>query len=226
VRLGPSLLERVQGLLERTYAMRSGVEDLGRFVIGDRGLRSLYADGARKLPSAGSADGSDARMLVRQTPYEVRAAVYYPDALIAALERFPPQAGLREENVQPFATLVEELDHLLLVAERTRGRRPVTLFELELHANISKHLVLARFLAGRRPCLGDDQRRWLRERLFDGVRYCDEDPEARARYREAARRAVRLLDGVSPLPPTERLRVLREFHAAGLADKLCLIEAL
>ena len=36
-----SLLERVQGLIERTYA-RDGLVEPGRFVIGDEGLRRLY----------------------------------------------------------------------------------------------------------------------------------------------------------------------------------------
>jgi hypothetical protein len=40
----PSLLERVQGLLERTYRMETGVDDIGRFVIGDEGYRRLYRD--------------------------------------------------------------------------------------------------------------------------------------------------------------------------------------
>ena len=37
-----SLLESVKALLERTYRMRSGVRDLGPFVIGDLGYRVLY----------------------------------------------------------------------------------------------------------------------------------------------------------------------------------------
>ena len=43
-RCGPSLLERIQGLLERTYDIRAPVSDIGRFVIGDRGYRRLYAN--------------------------------------------------------------------------------------------------------------------------------------------------------------------------------------
>ena len=36
------LLASVHGLLERTYAMRTGIDDPARFVIGDRGYRLLY----------------------------------------------------------------------------------------------------------------------------------------------------------------------------------------
>ncbi len=37
-----SLLEQVQGLLERTYAMAPGLVEAGRFVIGDNGYARLY----------------------------------------------------------------------------------------------------------------------------------------------------------------------------------------
>ena len=44
--MSASLLELVRGLLERTYDMRSGLDDLGPYLIGDEGYRRLYADGA------------------------------------------------------------------------------------------------------------------------------------------------------------------------------------
>lgn len=221
----PSLLELVQGLLERTYRMRTGVEDLARFVIGDSGYRVLYGD-----PQAGAfaaaADGSGARTLVRETSQGVRACVYYPDGLIRTLERYPPQRGLGDENVDSFADLVEELDHLLVVAERSREGRETTLFELELHANVSKHLVLSRFLAGRHRRLAESRRRWLRHHLFEKIRYCDSDPAVRARYRDAARFAVRMIDRIGRLRPAERLRALRRFHRAPSQEKVRLIRSL
>ena len=91
---------------------------------------------------------SGARTLVRETDEGLRASIYYPDRLIRVLEQHPPQHGLCDANVDAFATLVEELDHFLMIVARARSGRPLTLFELELHANVSKHLVLSRFLAG------------------------------------------------------------------------------
>ena len=37
-----TLLETVRGLLERTYRIRTGLANLGSFVIGDLGYRELY----------------------------------------------------------------------------------------------------------------------------------------------------------------------------------------
>jgi hypothetical protein len=218
---GASLIEAVQGLLERTYRMRSGVERIGRYVIGDGGFRILYGDAEAEMIATGDASG--ARTLVRETTEGLRACIYYPNELIRTLEAAPPQRGLSDENVDAFATLVEELDHLLLIAERSLQDRPLTLFELELHANVSKHLVLQRFLAGGGRRLDDARRVWLQHHLFGKVSFCDRDPEVRARYREAARWAVRFLETLPGQAAARRLDLLRRFHRAGAAGKLDLI---
>jgi hypothetical protein len=224
-RRGRSLLETLQGLLERTYRMRTGVRDVGRFVIGDAGYRRLYRE--TRVRTAAASDGSGAKTLIRETAQGVRACVYLPDRLVRTLESYPPQHGLCELNVDPFATLVEELDHLLVIAERARDERETSLFELELHANVSKYLVLSRFLAGRfREPLPTPRKLWLRHHLFEKVEYCDEDPGVRERYREAAHYAVGLIDGLAPMQPEERVEALRDFHRLGAGEKIRLIRSL
>jgi len=224
VRGRPSLLEAVRGLLERTYRLRTASLDLASFVIGDEGYRRIYA--ARPEVKRVGTRGGEARTLVREGPGGLRARVYYPDELIRALERHPPQRGVHEANVDGFATLVEELDHLLCIADRAVLGRPLSLFELELHANVSKYLVLARFLAGAGRPLSSSTRAWLRFHLFDKVRYRDEDAGVEARYRDAARWAVRLIDAIGRMPPRSRVEALRAFHDAGPNGKVGLIERL
>jgi hypothetical protein len=200
--------------------MRSGLVRADRFVIGDRGYRALYGDEGAAV-GAGSADGQGARLLLRETADGLRVCVYYPDAMIRTLEAHPPTRGLREDNVDAFATLVEELDHLLVLAERAATGREVSLFELELHANVSKWLVLSRFLAGSRGRLTPRARVWLDWHLFHKRHWSDDDPEVRARYRDAARHAVRFLGGLAASTrPARRLRLLRRFHGAPVAEKL------
>lgn len=223
--MSPSLLEGVRGLLERTYRMQSGLPELSRFVVGDRGYRQFFEMlRVRSGPESAAADG--ARTLLRETGQALRACIYFPDSLIRCLEAYPPQHGLGCENVDAFATFVEEIDHLLFVAERFQLDRPLTLLELELHADVSKHLVLSRFLAGRRGRLVPRERVWLRYRLFGRQRYDEKDPQSRDRYREAARWAVRLLDCAARLSPALRLDTLRRFHAAGMSGKITLIDSL
>jgi len=225
MRGGTSLLETVQGLLERTYSMRSGVRDVARFLVGDSGYRRFYGEGASVVSKVGTA-GRASRLLVRDSADGVRASIYYPDALVRRLEVRPPQHGLCDVNVDAFAELVEELDHLLVVAERSLLGRPVSLFELELHANVSKQLVLERFLAGRTGRLDPRRRIWLRHHLFEKADYCDDDAEVRDRYRDAARWAIKLLDALSTLQPARRLRALRRFHRASARGKVSYITRL
>lgn len=220
-----SLLERVQGLLERTYGMRRVVLEVGRFIIGDRAYRRLYG-GANEIATAGSSTVPGARTLLRETTEGLRASIYYPDVLIRCLEAHPPERGLRDANVDAFSTLVEELDHLLYVADRAAEGRPVTLFELELHANVSKYLVLARFLAGAAGRLAARHRFWLRYHLFEKGAYADEDAAVRARYRDAARFGLRFLDATTRLDVPGRLEALRRFHRIGAGAKVALIEDL
>lgn len=222
---GGSLLETVQALLERTYRMRTDLADIGRFVIGDAGFRRLYG-GEVLVTSLGAGAALGAKTLVRETEREVRACIYYPDALILRLEEHPPQRGLHDGNVDEFATLVEELDHLLVVAERAQDEMPVSLFELELHANVSKHLVLARFLAGRGRPLDERSRAWLRYHLFHKASADDADPDVRDRYRDAQRWALRMVEAASRLRPARRVEALRRFHGATASGKIRLIRTI
>jgi len=220
-----SLIETVQGLLERTYAMERHVEPIERFVIGDRGFRLLYGTRIESKVVA-SADGQGARTLVRETDDGVRACIYFPDAMIRSLEHSPPQRGLGDRNVDAFAVLVEEIDHLLCIAERVHQGRRISMFELELHANVSKFLVLSRFLAAGRPRLGPRRRLWLDYHLFRKSGFVDDDPDVRERYQDAGRWARRFVEGCRTVPFAERTGLLRRFHRADTPGKIGIIESL
>ncbi len=260
-----SLLEDLQGLIERTYDLSTGIEDVGAFVIGDEGLRVLYGDtpllnrvpeGSHEAPetppiAAGRpVDGSakppllcvpaaqasvppapqaaldghprTARTLVRQEEGALRLTLYYPDALIAHLEAHPPLRALDERNVDEFAVFVEEVDHVLHIAHRLRAGQEITLLELEWQANLTKALMLRHLLARRlapRP-LGRAEEHWVRYHLFEKFEYGGDEPEVAARYREAARLAVRTLDALELLDPPARLASLRAFAHRSFPDKL------
>jgi len=214
---GPPLLDALCGLLRRTYALSAPLRPIGDYVIGDRGLRALYPNGETE---ARSESGEGARLLVRETSGGLRACIYYPDAMIRRLEEKPPQRGIDDDNVEAFAVLVEELDHLLVAAERAHAGRGVSLLEMEIQANVSKDLVLSRFLSGGGRRLNPRRRIWLRDRLFHGRAYSDRDGAVRARYDDASRFALRFLLVLARLPAPARVEALRRFHRAPLAGKL------
>ena len=217
-----SLLVALHGVLRRTYDLRAPLFPIGSYVIGDAGLRLLYPNGEHAVRSE---SGAGARLLVRDTGAGVRACIYYPDAMIRHLEQRPPQRRLDANNVDAFAVLVEELDHLLVTAERAHAGRGVSLLELEVQAGVSKDLVLSRFLARGGRHLDSGRREWLRSHLFHARTYCDDDPEVRGRYEAASRLALKFLRSLETRPRARRVEILRRFHRASLAGKTAMSES-
>ncbi len=217
------LVDALALLLERTYDTGVSLVPVGRFVVGDEGYRRLVA--GRRVRQKVAHTGAGARLLLRPLgdagPWA--AALYLPDGLVEHLEREDPRRVLHAGNVDAFATLVEEVDHLVTFADRAiHGGPEVTLLELEWHAGVSKYLVLAHFLgrlAGGRP-LAPGERRFLLWHLFHKGDWAEPDPEVRARYEDATRLALRFVEDLGGRPPAERIRRLRRFHHAPYHEKL------
>ena len=215
----PPLLVTLKSIIERSYGMPCVVEDLGPFIVGDVGFQTLYAG-----PTGGGCPSGDgARLLVREGGAMVRAAIYYPDALVRHLETFNPLVALGDENIDAFAVLVEELDHLLTLASRVVEGRPVSLLELEHHANVTKYLTVLHFLwkqRGRRR-LEEPLRIWVRHHLFE--KYAREEGEEEARYRDAAHLARKYVHYLESMPENERRWELRAFQRRPFSETFLLL---
>ena len=196
-----SLLEALKSLIEKTYGIPPLIEDLGPYIVGDRGLRALY--GSRE---------AGARLLLRETRRGLSAALYYPDSLVRHLEAHNPLHGLGDANIEEFAVLVEELDHLLTLAHRAHQGRRVSRLELEHHAAVTKYLVVIHFLGRqiRRRRLPEPLRAWARHHLFE--RYVEGAGESETRYRRAARLARRYVDYLDSLGAALRRAELLAFQ--------------
>lgn len=229
-RAGVSLLEHLHGIIEKTYGMRTGIRRVGDYVLGDEGYRKLYAgsDVLRRIDAGDGRDDPGPRVLLRLegAAEGLRASLYYPDDLVRRLEASPPTRGIDESNIDDFAVFVEELDHLLCVADRVAEGKPFSLLELELHAEVTKYLAAALFVARGRPDgrLGEGDRVWLRYQLFEKRDFSAEDPELRDRYRDAARGARRFLGRIEKLVSSERIDELRRFHASSHQQKMALLD--
>lgn len=240
-----SLLEQIKGLIERTYDLSTGIDNISDYVIGDTGWKTLYAstevaehvararvtDVVASAHTVQAGEGrpalpATARTLVRQDAGQVRLSLYYPDVLIDHLEIHPPLRSLSEDNIDAFAIFVEELDHLLHLAHRARQEREVTLLELEWQANVTKFQVIRHLLARHlapRPA-GREVEHWARFHLFEKFDYTAEGAEVTRRYRDAVRLAVRTLDKMETLSPRAHLSELRAFAHRSFAEKLRSIE--
>lgn len=200
-----SLLEAIKSLIERTYGIPPLIGDLGPYIVGDRGLRAFYGTGE-------AGHGPGARLLVRETRRGLSASLYYPDALVRHLEGNNPLHGLGDGNIEEFAVLVEELDHLLTLAHRAAQGRRVSRLELEHHAAVTKYLVVIHFLGRqiRRRRVPEPLRAWARHHLFE--RYRPGAGESETRYRKAARLARRYVDHLDRLGTAARRSELLAFQ--------------
>ena len=209
-----SLLHRVHALIDRTYDLGTSDLDPAPFVIGDSGLRAAYA--GKWAVGRDLAPGPTAMLLLRAVDGEQRACIYYPDRLIANLERNDPERGLTPANVRDFAAFVEELDHLLVVSACVRAGRPVRALELEVHANVTKVLVVSLFLARMLHVdrLESGQRDGIRWELLERGDYASEEPPLQERYRAARRHAMCFLARLDEAPRQERIALLRRFSRA------------
>ena len=121
-----ALIQHLQRLIERTYDLNTGIDDLAPFIIGDEGFARLYASRSLVRVVGVTAPGT-ASTLMREVDGALRICLYYPDRLVENLESNDPTRRLAEENIDDFATLVEELDHFLTIADRHRTGAPVSL---------------------------------------------------------------------------------------------------
>lgn len=213
VRQAP-LVPTLQAIIERTYGLQPLVGDVAPYLIGDAGLRAMARSGAGTAAEPGRP-----RLLLRPEGDGVRAVIYYPDALVAHLERHDPRRGLDDRNIDAFAMLVEELDHLLTVASRLASGRPLRLLELEMHALVTKYLVVLHLLGrltGRRR-VSEFHRAWTKHHLFE--KYADGGDSESARYLEAAGLASRYVRWLDGLTRAARHAELRQFHARPFAEQ-------
>ena len=229
-RTDTSLLTSLQGIIERTYDLETGISDIGRYVIGDEGYRKIYgplAAGGGVVEKVGAAQAVSAepgaRTLVRQSDTGALAlSIYYPDRLIECLESNDPTRRLDDDNVDAFVTFVEELDHFLVIADRYRSAGVMSLLDLELHANVTKYLTLRMFVGKlrRAPRLSTGDSVWIRFHLFEKGEFAQADPDVRTRYRDAARLASRYVRRLDTMAPARRPRELRRFHRMTPQEKI------
>ncbi|MCX7869508.1 MAG: hypothetical protein N2322_06100, partial [Terrimicrobiaceae bacterium] len=161
----PSLLEDIQGLLERTYS-GAGI-GLAECVIGPSRARDLgRAAGCGEEPDV-------ARTFLRVSEGALRVAIYYPAGLVERLEAHNPRAGLNDANIGPLIAFIEEINHAVHAALAfQRGEAPrrdaAYIWNLELQAMVDAWLILMFFAAcfrgpeGVRP----SDRQWLRQHIL------------------------------------------------------------
>ena len=216
------LLRDLQGLLA-TINDAQVREDVCDYLITDS--RALARWHAPTLES-----GTPESLLVAEHGGGIDLGLYLDPCLLERLDASEPLARLTDDNLEDFCTALEGVSHFHCVAFSAERDWSVSLFGLEMQAEIDKYAVSV-LLAGSQR--GGTLVRGLHERLFHRVRFSGElDGALGALYARANRYAARFCRRLEErfLRP-RRARVgdmlgeLRRFYRLGDAGKLRCIDA-
>jgi hypothetical protein len=148
-------LNSLQNYLERIYEIEISC-DVDRFVITDAELAGSLERGPclRNVPE---------KLLVCEQDDELHISLYLDPAVIDVLASNDPTRCLNDGNLAAFLTALEGVSHFLYLAWNALHGRSVSLFELELQAEVDK-FAAAVFLLARQRRLHVP--REIHERLF------------------------------------------------------------
>lgn len=132
------LLDNLQSQLEAIYEIESQhrVHD---FVIHDSQLAAQLdtSDNPRELPE---------KLLIHQDGEYVDLALYLDAQTMRLLEEHDPITQLNEDNIHEFWTVLEGVSHFLYLTYNAAYDRGVSLFELELQAEVDKYILAVSLL--------------------------------------------------------------------------------
>jgi len=135
---GRMLLNKLQTHLEHIYEIQSQhrVHD---FVIHDAMLAAQLdnSDNPRELPE---------KLLIHQDGDNIDVALYLDEQLIQRLEHLDPTAQLTDDNIHDFWVALEGISHFVYFTYNAEYERSVSLFELELQAEVDKYILSAYLL--------------------------------------------------------------------------------
>ncbi|MEO8464590.1 MAG: hypothetical protein ABI640_04560 [Gammaproteobacteria bacterium] len=168
------LLGKLQSLLHELYALdvAYGVDD---FLITDAKFARALDKGGRDV---------DEKLLIAETDGEAEVALFLERELLERLSDHDPLTCLDDSNLADFWAALEGVSHFTYYAWNAERDKNVTLFELELQAEVDKFVtteLLLKQQSGREP---HELHAWL----FDKPQL---DSELHGAERERYRRANR-----------------------------------
>jgi hypothetical protein len=208
---------KLQTLLHELYALdvAYGVDD---FLITDAVFARALDGGGRDI---------DEKLLISEADGEAEVALYLERELLDRLAQRDPLTCLDADNLADFWAALEGVSHFTYYAWNAQREKKVTLFELELQAEVDKFVttgMLLRRQSGREP---RELHGWLfdRTRLDTGLHGAE-----RERYRRANRYAGKYCRRIAPAlaggADDEGLqRELRRFYRLSQQSKLAHIDA-
>lgn len=215
------LLNNLQSHLETIYGLKMQYR-VNDFLIQDARLASYLdsSENARELPE---------KLLIHQDGDNVDLALYLDPDLVRRLEQSDPTLSLHDDNIHDFWTALEGISHFLYVIYNVGYERGVSLFELELQAEVDKY-ILAALLVGRQR--EGNVPASLHYHLFRTARFDTRlNDDELHRYRHANELAARFCTHLETslkqgVPQNTLFNSLRRFYRLGHQHKVRAIASL
>jgi hypothetical protein len=211
------LLRKLEAMLHELYALEVGYA-VSDFLITDPEL-------ARCLDVAGR--NVDEKLLIAEADGEADVALYLERELLERLDQNDPLERLHADNLADFWAALEGVSHFIYYAWNAARDKSVSLFELELQAEVDKFVTTGMLLREQGGLTPDGLHAWL----FDvPVLAAELGVEERERYRRANRYAGKycrhlqhaLARGADEVAAQ---RELRHFYRLSQMSKLAHIDA-
>ena len=204
-------------MLHELYALEVGYT-VSDFLITDAELAGSLDTRGRKV---------DEKLLIAEADGEADVALYLERELLERLDRDDPLQRLHADNLADFWSALEGVSHFIYYAWNASRDKPVSLFELELQAEVDKFVTTGMLLREQDGLAPDGLHAWL----FDvPVLAAELGTEERERYRRANRYAGKYCRQLQPAlargaDEAAAQRELRHFYRLSQSSKLAHIDA-
>ncbi len=210
------LLHKLEAMLHELYALDVGYA-VSDFLITDPDVMRALDAGGRTV---------DEKLLIAEADGEADVALYLERELLERLDRHDPLKKLDGDNLADFWSALEGVSHFTYYAWNAARDKVVSLFELELQAEVDKFVTTAMLLREQTGRDADGLHGWL----FDSPTLAAElGDDERERYRRANRYAAkychRLSGALAGDDEAGAQRELRRFYRLSQASKLAHIGA-
>ena len=211
------LLHKLEAMLHELYALDVGYA-VSDFLITDADVMRALDAGGRTV---------DEKLLIAEADGEADVALYLERELLERLDRHDPLKKLDGDNLADFWSALEGVSHFTYYAWNAARDKVVSLFELELQAEVDKFVTTAMLLREQTGRDADGLHGWL----FDSPTLAAElGEDERERYRRANRYAAkycrRLLQRTRGSDDDSAAqRELRHFYRLSQGSKLAHIDA-
>lgn len=167
------LLKRVQDHLQHIYELDID-EDVSQFVCTDRNLVAA-------LDQSASPHDIPEKLLLQQLGDEIGVTLYLDENLLDHLGDHDPIQNLNYRNQAQYWTVLEGVSHFIYFSFNCYHDRPVSLYEMELQAEVDKYVSSLFLLLGQAS-----ESRSLHGSLFENVCFNPAlDAVESARYAQA-----------------------------------------